>query len=536
MKVQARDYLKEEIIKNENCKNKKLAEEIYSELGSKERTSAEAIAFIITGLNFLYKNKKDFSKKDLKNIITDGKNDKEIDVINITDECIDIFDFSNDDPGSNQMITLKNSIEEYVINKPNDFNVFNNRLKNQLIKIHSSGNTKKAIRLFVIRNSDWKSGGVKMKELENSIKSTKNGEFYFFNKEKLVQKITEPENYYPEWNIPMNPNEKINHVSDDKKEALLRIPLKHLLVFKKENDKLGLDLFNKNVRIFLDNKNLSKQIKSVVDNEPEMFSTYHNGILITTPNSIERGPGCVIIEWPQIVNGAQTINSLYEKFKRNLKSPKLEKAKIICKIIVSDKDLTNKVCETSNTQIPIKPWDLRANDDIQLILEKIIDSFSYNNKNYYYSRKGNKNKKGRITINLAEFIQWIYSIKSGDPAYAKNNKKYLFDIVSRDGKYEEIEKYLKEIKPEKIKKLCDTATFVKYMIKKQKGNGLLRDANIHIITAMYIKNKLSEKDFEKMVNFIEKYVEKIRGKNPKITNNKIFTKDKKIWSELLKNI
>ena len=514
------DIMNDKILDRQIEKELLLAESVRNELGE-TRSSIKAFAFIIVVLKILY-NKKEFKKSELKKIITDGDKDLQFDAIVIGDEYIDIFDISFKEPKSDDMVLLEKSIIDNIENEPEDYSIFNSRLKAALKKIHS---VDKNVRLFVVRKGIWKKVGNE-KKLKDAIGRI-SGLFEYLNTESLTNKMLLPQEYFPVWEFKLG---KKDIYFFEENEAFLRIPVNKLLELQRDNVKNGLDLFNKNVRVFLNNKKLSAEMKSTIIREFNIFHLYHNGITITTPKKISKmKSGKIEIYEPQVVNGAQTINSLYEEFKNNLKRKELVEARILCKVVYADNELTNKICETSNTQIPIKAWDLRANDDIQIKLEKYIESIP--DKNYQYKRKKIKTKKGKVVITLPELTQWIFSAIHREPAYAKDKKSALFDIVSDVGYYHDIKINLE--KTEKVEWVCDIGIFVRNKISNASKDerGVLRDMDMHIIAALYFLFVDKDKDFKKadlffdrVVDILNKHIKDRKTIEEDITNNKIFTK------------
>lgn len=128
-------------------------------------------------------------------------------------------------------------------------------------------------------------------------------------------------------------------------------------------------LFHANVRYFLRNSNrVNKRMLETIDSEAERkaFWLYNNGLTIVAEDFdfISSDSGTVLRATnPQIVNGAQTSSVLRE---RRAKLSVGEVA-IQCRIIAiagneEGKTALEKISEFTNSQSPVKPSDLRAND------------------------------------------------------------------------------------------------------------------------------------------------------------------------------
>jgi hypothetical protein len=125
---------------------------------------------------------------------------------------------------------------------------------------------------------------------------------------------------------------------------------------------------------------------------PSNFTFYHNGVAIVAER-IETNGSTVKLFSPRVLNGAQTVMSL-KKFdddlagnvKRRTYLDQLGKIKVIARIIqTQDDDFLQRVTINNNRQSPIQPWNLRANDLIQLGYEdKFRDELAI-----YYERREN---------------------------------------------------------------------------------------------------------------------------------------------------
>ena len=191
---------------------------------------------------------------------------------------------------------------------------------------------------------------------------------------------------------------------------------------------MGERFFEKNIRSGLDDGNMTNhQIKSslkkVIENEelPENFTLYHNGIAMTAQTLEESLNGVASIRMvePRILNGVQTVKILKQfiestsRAKKNTKKKKnkgstddnihsnpdnqnnggiydsleqqLGKTMVVARIIRSpDDEFLKRVTINNNRQNPIMPWNLRANDLVQIQLEELFGKMQI-----YYERRQN---------------------------------------------------------------------------------------------------------------------------------------------------
>ena len=192
-------------------------------------------------------------------------------------------------------------------------------------------------------------------------------------------------------------------------------------------------IFDENIRLYEGKTSVNNSIKATASNpeESEMFYFYNNGVTIicdkvnNSPNKLS-----VSLKGVSIVNGCQTVTSLYDLYTQN----KLENGvDILTRIIeISDYNERMKITEYLNSQNPIKDSYFVANHTIIRDLQKSLEK-----KGYYLERQINefeykKNYGGRINnlvpIKLESVIQhyvgyWLDEYAST----AKRGKGLLFD-------------------------------------------------------------------------------------------------------------
>ena len=131
----------------------------------------------------------------------------------------------------------------------------------------------------------------------------------------------------------------------------------------------------------------------------------------------------------QVVNGSQTIHSLYEAFLED--SSKFSDIEILCRICeVRDSSLSTRIAEYTNSQNPVKSRDIRSVDFIQLSLEKefFVDENFYERKKNQYADKPLSQR-----IDAEKAGQVLMAFFNRSPYEAKNRKGLIFG-----DKYEEV--------------------------------------------------------------------------------------------------
>ena len=193
-------------------------------------------------------------------------------------------------------------------------------------------------------------------------------------------------------------------------------------------------IFDENIRLYEGKTSVNNSIKATASNpkESEMFYFYNNGVTIicdkvnNSPNKLS-----VSLKGVSIVNGCQTVTSLYELYTQD----KLENGvDILTRIIeISDYNERMKITEYLNSQNPIKDSYFIANHTIIRDLQKSLE-----NKGYYLERQinefeykkhyGGKGFNNLVPIKLESVIQhyvgyWLDEYAST----AKRGKGLLFD-------------------------------------------------------------------------------------------------------------
>lgn len=193
-------------------------------------------------------------------------------------------------------------------------------------------------------------------------------------------------------------------------------------------------IFDENIRLYEGKTSVNNSIKGTASNpeESEMFYFYNNGVTIicdkvnNSPNKLS-----VSLKGVSIVNGCQTVTSLYDLYIQN----KLEKGvDILTRIIeISDYNERMKITEYLNSQNPIKDSYFIANHTIIRDLQKSLEKKGYYlerqiNEFEYKKHYGEQGFNNLVPIKLESVIQhyvgyWLDEYAST----AKRGKGSLFD-------------------------------------------------------------------------------------------------------------
>lgn len=180
-------------------------------------------------------------------------------------------------------------------------------------------------------------------------------------------------------------------------------------------------LFDLNIRKYVANKQVDNGIRNTIEKERENFWFLNNGVIIVCEEYVLDGNMVKLNEF-SIVNGGQTTNRIGE-----FKGSNEEEFFIPCKIIEINKEedsvFYNKIAETSNSQKPINPRDLKSNRPEMLHMKHWLESEGINLEIKRGERKTTIGKK----IKNDELGQLILSFVHQQPGTARSGKKFIFD-------------------------------------------------------------------------------------------------------------
>lgn len=175
------------------------------------------------------------------------------------------------------------------------------------------------------------------------------------------------------------------------------IPLADLHLMHRD---LGPRFFDSNIRYGLGegeavNRAISGALKKIIidkTEQPSVFAFDHNGITLYAER-VEELDGCCRLTAPRLLNGAQTVTTVAGFLEKNKDNPKLKDSqgalheiRVLCKVITdSDQKFVTRVTVNNNRQNPVEPWNLHANDLVQLDMQEKLAS----DVKIYYERQEN---------------------------------------------------------------------------------------------------------------------------------------------------
>jgi hypothetical protein len=270
-----------------------------------------------------------------------------------------------------------------------------------------------------------------------------------------------------------------------------------------------------NVRGDLGKTSYNKGIVNSIFTEPHKFFMYNNGITITAKDvDYRHNPGTpdgfLYLEHFQVVNGGQTLRSIYTFIEDNIKDnpdgviSSLRGASVLVRAynvgFGEDGDFIEegevysvgaRIAQYTNSQNAIRPADLHSNDLIQIKLSKFLSENGYE----YILKRGEiaKNKKsGGKIVSMELVAQIIMAVSNNSPEKISNEKRKLFTDF-----YDQI--FNDSTKFDAIKNLLDKYFLVMdYYTQKGERKSVQRD-----LYTLYIMKNINLSKVEDSVNISE---------------------------------
>ncbi len=289
-------------------------------------------------------------------------------------------------------------------------------------------------------------------------------------------------------------------------------------------EKYKFSLFFSNVRNPLPESNYNQAIVDTLHKKPEMFWYFNNGVTAISKLIKPIGFDSQVAELRglQIINGAQTVYSVYAAYKNATEGQReimdLE-VKINFRLIRSNNDDINlEITRYTNSQNPMEDRDFWANDAVQVRLQE--ESFK---TNYWYEKRRGEFRvvpKGVEVIKSSEFAKAYIAFWLQNP-YAINdmavaevfeinhiNPLFVSQTEQFNGLYELV--FNQSVNFNKLL----SALFIKRFLEQQVPLQLMW---LHLIHNQFIQSEHLVSNTWFCLNFmkiiIERYSEKKYGKN-----------------------
>lgn len=185
----------------------------------------------------------------------------------------------------------------------------------------------------------------------------------------------------------------------------------------------------KNVREYIGDTTINKDLKSSFKEHPDLFWYKHNGIIIFADSvSISPDKRTVVMRNPQIVNGGQTLTALYAAYDKAGRSD--SEAEILVRVYrlpyeqleTYEKGL--EIIKALNSQNKILASDLHSTDPQQVRLEEHFKTLGYR----YHRKRSKEAKSGKRSITMKNLALIFYICEKKAPhAGVVGNIEELFE-------------------------------------------------------------------------------------------------------------
>lgn len=134
-------------------------------------------------------------------------------------------------------------------------------------------------------------------------------------------------------------------------------------------------VFESNIRQWMQFKTtVNKGLRETLQNNPGKFFYYNNGITIVVSNFEELGDNSIQLYAPQIVNGAQTSNSILDHAKRTKNT---EGSMTVTIIKADDEQEQNNITKYRNSQNSVRGKDLVSLMDFHKSIKSQLKNYGY---------------------------------------------------------------------------------------------------------------------------------------------------------------
>ena len=289
-------------------------------------------------------------------------------------------------------------------------------------------------------------------------------------------------------------------------------------------ERYKLSLFYKNVRNPLISSSFNKEIKETIEKRPDSFWYFNNGITAITKLIPEIGVGAKQVEITglQIINGAQTVYSIYSAYKEatSIQREIMDTdARITMRLIrSSDEDFNFSITKYTNSQNEVRPFDFMSNDVQQIRIQN--ESFQ---TNYWYQKRRGEFIQEHMPENVLfipnERIASAYvAFHMQNPHDAIENRKLFFvsQLNNSSGLYEKI--FNENTKYEDMLASYHIYTLVQYGYKnadeESRKKGLLKAKRSVVLcvvslTKVFLELYLKEKYGAKNESCLSRYINKV---------------------------
>lgn len=258
-----------------------------------------------------------------------------------------------------------------------------------------------SIRLYYVVNGTWENSShiiAYSKEFKKKLEEKRTFEkidISYVDNKRLIDLINENENNY-EFVMNLVDSMPLPEVSDvDNSSVVLCTANELVKLLSTDDGLLRKNIFEDNVRDFQGDTTINQEIANTIKNSPERFILLNNGITIVC-DEIKEMNRKVSIRNPQVVNGCQTCNVLFQNFRDGMD---ISRIYVIVKIIGSaNNDIVNNIVKGTNRQNIVYEEAFEITREFHKLLEVFFNTYSIEgfDKLYYERRSKQYDNNSRI--------------------------------------------------------------------------------------------------------------------------------------------
>lgn len=236
-------------------------------------------------------------------------------------------------------------------------------------------------------------------------------------------------------------------------------------------------LFDRNVRLYLGAKKggVNAGIRDTIDSEADRpkFWAYNNGVTFVC-DTYELTGGALTLKNFSIVNGCQTTVSI-----GNSTAAAARKVRVLARFIAAPERAIDSIIRFTNSQNPIRVWDLSSQDKLQKRLKKQLAELPQ--PFCYVLRRGESRKLsaqerkrfkragvGALCIIRSDLAAQYLAAFRGMPAIAYKDKGRIFAAH-----YDEV--FPDQIRAEEVVLVCQAASAAAELVKKELEEAVQKD-------------------------------------------------------------
>lgn len=304
--------------------------------------------------------------------------------------------------------------------------------------------------------------------------------------------------------LPLQKGEFITNIGEVSRiySVVCNIRASDLLQWFKDKEEVSTFL-QKNIREFLGKKTVNKLIAKSYKDAPDLFWYKHNGIIIFADSVVidqHTTPAHLVLRNPQIVNGGQTLRTLFNVWDEDGRKDNTATLLIRAyRLPYEDSETYKKsidIIEGLNSQNPIYPADLHSTDPRQVRLENLLKRLDY-----AYLRRRNedpalKRRMSQHTIEMRKLALFYQACKQKSPHSAvTGNVQEIFSTSQYDVVFpeDEINKSLDEFGVNHVVFNYVTAWNAYYIVTQVKNSLPKRDKKFATYTKYFVLVDLYQK-------------------------------------------